>query len=155
MGHVLRGEVKLEGHAEIGRHSSKKAAADYPNDEIWLAVKLDGRSDNTWISTKAALPEAVAQHGNVAAVRAVFCGGEGAAGNNGSAEHREIIRGDVHALHLLRMVAAGDIEPGPAEIIGRNLLKDAGLLTPDVELRYVRPGERSLRAGVPQLHQRL
>ena len=88
-------------------------------------------------------------------MRTVFRCGEGAPGNNRRPKHRKVVRGDVHPLHLFGMVAAGDVHPGAAKVIGRNLPKNTGLLMPDVELRNVRARKRSLRADIPQLYQLL
>ena len=53
----------------------------------------------------------------------------------GAPNRRKVFRGNMDAQHLLRMVATREIHPGAAQIVGRDLLKDAGLLMPDVELR--------------------
>ena len=67
----------------------------------------------------------------MAAIGAVFVGGKGAPqGNDGRAEHREVLRRDVNALHLLRMIAARDVQSGAAEIERGDLLENARLLTP-------------------------
>ena len=94
-------------------------------------------------AAEAALPQTVTQHRNMTAMWAVFRCGEGASGNDRSAEQREVSRGDMDALHLFRMVAASDIQSGTAEIVRRDLLENARLLMPDIELRDVRARKRS------------
>ena len=115
-----------------------------PTTRYGCAIKLDSSANDVGIAAVAALPQTVAQHRDMAAVRAVFRGSECAPGNNWSAEHCEVIRRNVNALHLLRMVATGDIESRAAEVIRRDLLKNARLLTPDIEFGYVGAGKRSL-----------
>jgi hypothetical protein len=52
-------------------------------------------------------------------------------------------------------VAAGELSPGSAKIVTSDLLEDAGLLMPDVELGHIRHGKRPMRTGVHQLYERL
>src|SRR6202012_4906654 len=74
---------------------------------------------------------------------------------NRSTEHGEIIRSDMNALHLLRMITASEIHPSSAKVIGCDLLEDARLLMPDIKLRNIRAWKASLWGDVHQLHQRL
>ena len=59
--------------------------------------------------------------------------GEGAAQDDGRAEESEVGFADVDAVDLLGVVA-GEVEAGTAEVVGRDVLKDAGLRLPVVEV---------------------
>ena len=83
---------------------------------------------------------------------AVFGGGESPAGDYGRAKNRKIIRGYMDALHLLGLIVAGEVQSGAAAVVRRDLVKDARLLPPDIELGHVRAGEGTLIAGVHQMH---
>jgi hypothetical protein len=155
MSHVLRIQIELERHPEIGWRVRDEFSTDDPDDEIRLAIELDGRSHRGRVRAEAVFPQAVAENCETAAVRAVFRSGEGAAGNHRGAEHGEVVCGNMNGLHLLRMIAAGDVHAGAAEVVGGDLLEDTRLLTPESELRNVCAGKRPVRAGVHQLHQRL
>ena len=74
------------------------------------------------IATKFALPQAVADDDDVAAVGGVFLGREGAAEDDGRAEEAKYRSVDVDAVDLLRVIA-GDIEAGAAEVVGGDVLK--------------------------------
>ncbi len=76
----------------------------------------------------------------MAAVGRVFLRREGAAQHDGRAEEAEVGFGDVDAVDLLG-TSAGEIEAGTPEVVGGNVLKDAGLCSPGVEVdRGGRPG---------------
>ncbi len=113
---------------------------------------MDIGADDIGISPEAAFPQAIAENDHLAAMRAVLGRGKGTAGHDRRSQHAEIVSADVDALHLLGIGAAGEVEPGAALVVGRDKLKNAGLLFPDVEFGDVGAGERSLRAGVHQLH---
>ena len=51
------------------------------------------------------------------------------------------------------MVASGDVESGSAKIVGCDLLEDAGLLTPEIELWVCWLPERSLAGWFDQRDQ--
>ena len=150
VGHVLRCEVELEGNPEVGGGIGDEAGSDDADDGVGCAVELDCRSDDVGVGGVAGLPEVVAEDGDVAAVGAVFGLGEGAAGGEGRAEHGEVVGGDVGAFDLLGVVAAGDVDAGAAEVVGCDLLEDAGLLMPDVEFGDVGAGEVALGRVVAQ-----
>ena len=84
---------------------------------------------------------------------AVLGRGEGASCQDWRAKETKIVGGYVDALHLLGIGPASEVEPGAALVVARDILENAGLLTPDVELRHVGAGECSLRPGIHQLHQ--
>ena len=72
--HILRSQIELEWYPEINRRVGSKSAANDTDDKIRLPIKLDGRSNNIRIGSVASLPETVAQHRYMSAVRAVFGG---------------------------------------------------------------------------------
>ncbi len=61
------------------------------------------------------------------------CGGEGAAEHDGRAEEPEVGFGDVDAVDLLGN-GAGEVEAGTAEVVRGDILKDAGLGSPGIEV---------------------
>ena len=63
------------------------------------------------IAAELALPEAVAEHDDFAAVGRVLLRGEGAAQHDRRAEEAEVALGDVDAVDLLGAVA-GEVEAG-------------------------------------------
>src|SRR2546425_1166034 len=91
MHHVLRVQIELERHPKIDRCIGYKSSSNHTDDEIWLAIELNSRSNYKRIGAVAALPEAIAQHGDVTAIGAIFCRGEGASSNNRRAEHRKVV----------------------------------------------------------------
>ena len=118
-----------------------KSAADYAYDLIGLSVELNVVADDVAISAEPALPQTVTQHNHVAAVGTVFRRGESAARDHGRAENRKIIRGYMHALHLLGLIVAGQVQSGAAAVVRRNLLKNSRLLPPDLNLGTFAPGK--------------
>jgi len=72
------------------------------------------------------------------AVWDIFIGGKCTANGYRRSEEAEIIFGDVNALDLLWIGAARQIETWAAEVIGGDILEDRGLLSPDIELGYLR-----------------
>jgi hypothetical protein len=67
----------------------------------------------------------------VAAVGSIFLGGEGAAEDDGRAEEAKVRFRNVDAVDLLRN-DAGEVEARTTEIVGSDILKDAGLGSPYV-----------------------
>ena len=119
-----------------------------------MAIELDGRADDSPVAPIALLPQPVAEHNHTAAVRAILGGSEGAAGDDRRAKQSEVIPCDMDGLHLLRMIASGQVDAGGAKVIRGDLLKEAGLLAPQRELGNARPRERSSVRIQDQLHQR-
>src|SRR5581483_5721570 len=99
-----------------------------------LVVQLDGRAEDFAVSAEAPLPQSVTQHGEAAAVWAIFRRIESTSGNDGRAEQREVFAGDMHAAHLLGMIASGKVHSGSGPIVRGHLPEDRGLLFPDAEL---------------------
>ena len=92
-----------------------------------------GGADDVGIAAEFALPEAVADDDDVAAVGGVFLRREGAAEHDGRAEEAEVGFGDVDAVDLLGD-GAGEVEAGTAEVVRGDVLKDAGLRSPGIEV---------------------
>src|SRR5579864_3717116 len=155
IGHVLRREIELIRQPEIPALLGNEAASDYAHHLIALAVKLDISADDVLITAEAALPQSVAEDNHMAAMRAILGGGEGAAREDGCAQQAKIIAGHMDALHLLRLPAAGEVESGTSLVVSGDILENAGLLMPDIELGHAGAPKRSLRPGFHQLHQRL
>ena len=63
----------------------------------------------------------------------IFLRGEGAAEDDGRAEEAEVGFGNVDAVDLLGN-GAGEVEAGTTEVVGGDVLKDAGLGFPGVEV---------------------
>ena len=157
MGHVLRGEIKLEGKPEITWRFSHEPFSDDSDNEVGHAIDLDRPANDVGLPSETRLPQAVAKHDDASAVRTVFGGGESAPSDYRRAEHGEEVASNVNGLHLKRMIAAGEVESRAAEVEGRHFVEDAGLLMPDIERGHVRAGLgiRGSRVSVHQLHQRL
>ncbi len=132
--HFPRIQIELKWYPQIGGRVGDEVTADDADNQPGLAIELDGGADDFGVASKAPLPQTVAQHGNVTAIRAIFRCGEGASGNDRSAEQCEVSRGDMGAEQLLRMVSTSEVHSGSAQIVGSHLLEDAGLLLPDVVL---------------------
>ena len=69
----------------------------------------------------------------MAAVGGIFLGREGAAQHDGRAEEAEVGFRDVDAVNLLGD-GAGEVEAGTAEVVGGDILNDAGLGSPGIEV---------------------
>ena len=100
VGHILRIEIELEGHPKICRCIGDEVVANDADYQIRLAVDLDRPADDIGLPTEAALPQAVTQHDDAAAVGTVFCSGEGTSGDYRCTEHRKVICGYMDALYL-------------------------------------------------------
>ena len=125
--------VDLEGQPDVGFGVGDEGLAEDSDDGVWLVAEREGAADDVGIASEFALPEAVADDDDFAAVGRVFLRGEGAAQHDGRAKEAEVGFADVDAVDLLGMVA-GEVEAGAAEVVGGDVLKDAGLLPPVVEL---------------------
>ena len=155
VGLVRRSELKLKGQPEISGIIRNELAADYAYDLIRLSVELNISADDRAICAESPVPQTVTQYHHVSAMGAIFRGGKSPARDHGRAQNRKIIRADMHALHLLGPIVAGEVQSGAAAVVRRNLVKDSCLLPPDVELGHVRARERTLIAGVHQMDKRL
>ena len=125
--------IDLEGNPEIGLGIGDEGFSEHADDGVGLVAERDGGADDVGIAAELALPEAVADHDDVAAVRGVFLRREGAAEHDGRAEEAEVGFGDVDTVDLLGN-GAGEIEAGTTEVVGGDVLKDAGLRSPVVEV---------------------
>src|SRR3954454_547886 len=141
VGLVRRSELKLKGQPEVSGIIRNELAADYAYDLIRLSVELNISADDRAICAKSPVPQTVTQYHHISAMGAIFRGGKSPARDHGRAQNRKIIRADMHALHLLGPIVAGQVQSGAAAVVSRNLVKDASLLPPDIELGHVRAGE--------------
>ena len=126
--------LKLEGQPDLGFGIGRKFAAKNAHDRVPLIAERQGLADDIRIAAEPALPQRVAQHHNFAAVLGVFLRSEGAAQHHGCAKDAEIALGDVNAVDQLGALA-GDVEPRPCKVVGRNVFEDSGLALVDLELR--------------------
>src|ERR1700722_17611833 len=94
---------------------------------------------------KCAVPESVAEDREVAGVRTVLGGSEGAALCDGKAEEMEIIGRNLRDLDLLRRVDPGEVHG--AEAISGDVLKEGGLIAPEIEAGRGASDGRSVGAG--------
>src|SRR6266850_2394095 len=67
-------------------------------------------ADQSWVRSKPAPPESMAEHYHVVAARLVFLGKENTAQLGLDAQHGEETRGDRGSFHALRQAAGGDIK---------------------------------------------
>ena len=106
------------------------------DDGVGLIAQRERLAHDRRIAAEPALPQAVAQHHDLAAVGRVLLRGEGAAQDHRSAEEAEVALGDVDAVELLRMVA-GEVVAGAGHVVGGHFLEDAGLPLVGVKLGNV------------------
>ena len=125
--------IDLEGNPDVGFGIGDEGFSQDTDDGVGLVAEGDAGADDVGVAAELALPEAVADDHDVAAVGRIFLGGEGAAEDDGRAEEAEVGFGDVDAVDLLGN-GAGEVEAGTAEIVGGDILKDAGLGFPGVEV---------------------
>ena len=125
--------IELEGQPDVGFGVGEEVLSQDADDGVGLVAQGERLADDVGIAAEFALPQAVAQHHDFAAVGRVFLRGEGAAQHDRRAEEAEVALGDVDAVDLLGTVA-GEVEAGAGEVVGGYFLEDAGLLLPDVEL---------------------
>ena len=124
--------IELEGEPDVGGWVVLEVRAEDADDRVGIATEGEGGSYDFWIAAELAFPEAVAEDDDAAAVGEIFFLGEGATELDACTEELEVVAGDVNTVDLFGH-GAGEIEAGAAEVITGDVLKDAGLLLPDVE----------------------
>src|SRR5581483_591418 len=120
---------------------------------VGLAVHWNRGADNSWIASVTLFPQSVAEYRHAPAVGTIFRGSEGAAGDGRGTEECEVVSRDMHRLRLLRMIAPGQVDAHRPEVVGGDLLKNAGLPLPPRELRNAGAGKRRVIHREDQLHQ--
>ena len=146
--------LDLEGNPDVGLGIGEEGFSQDTDDGVGLIAEGDAGADDVGVAAELALPEAVADDHDVAAVGGIFLGGEGAAEDDGRAEEPEVRFGNVDAVDLLGN-GAGEVEAGTTEIVGSDILKDAGLGFPVVEVHRRAHGAVALGKGVHELHHAL
>ena len=125
--------IDLEGEPEVGNGIGDEGFSDDAEDGVGLVAERERGADNVGVAAELALPEAVADDDEVAAVGGILLRREGAAEDDGRAEEAEVGFRDVDAVDLLRD-GAGEVEAGTAEVVGGDVLEDFGLFAPEIEL---------------------
>ena len=143
--------VDLEGEPDVGGRVELEGRTDDANDGVWLIAERKRGADDVGIAAELALPEPVADDDHVAGGGGVFLGREGAAEDDGRAEEAEIRFGDVNAVDLFRDLA-GEIKVGTTEVVGGDVLENAGLSAPVVEFGGGRAGPVAVGSDVHHLH---
>ena len=146
--------IDLEGDPDVGLRIGDERFSQDTDDGVGLVAEGDAGTGDVGVAAELALPEAVADDHDVAAVGSLFLGGEGAAEDDGRAEEAEVGFGNVDAVDLLGN-DAGEVEARATEIVGGDVLKDAGLGFPDVVVNRRAAGAVALRKGVHELHDAL
>ena len=93
--------VDLEGQPDVGFRIGDEGLAEDSDDGVGLVAERERGADDVGIASEFALPEAVADDHDFAAVGRIFLRGEGAAQHDGRAEEAEIGFADVDAVDLL------------------------------------------------------
>ncbi len=137
--------VDLEGNPDIGFGIGKEGFSEDPDDGAGLVAERDAGAHNVGIAAELTLPESVANHDDMAAVRGVFLRCEGAAKLDWRAKEPEIGFGDVEAVDLLGN-DAGKVEARTAKVVSGDVLKDAGLSSPGIEVD--RRGRIAVAVGI-------
>ena len=118
--------IGLQRNEDLGGRIRSEPAIEHADHRVRLGVEDDGAPRNCLIAAKARGPHGMSEDRHVRASRAVFIGGERAAQRGRSAEHAEVIGADVDAAHLLRPIAAAQIEAGTGKIVGGNRVEGSG-----------------------------
>jgi len=103
------------------------------DDQVWLACRDDVGADDFRVSAKAAFPEGITEDDDVATMGAVLGGRKGASSQDWRAKETKI----VHVTWMPCTCSGSlprEVESGTALVVARNILENAGLLVPDVEL---------------------
>ena len=104
--------VDLEGEPDVGFGIGDEGFSEDADDGVGLVAEREGGADDVGVAAEFALPEAVADDDDFAAVRGVFLRREGAAEHDGRAEEAEIGFGDVDAVNLFG-TSPVRLKPGP------------------------------------------
>ncbi len=142
--------LDLEGNPDIGLGIGYEGFSEDTDDGVGLVAERDGGADDVGIAAELALPESVTDDNDVAAVRGVFLRCEGAAEHDGCAKEAEVGFGGVDTVDLLGY-EAGEIEAGTAEVVRGDVLKDAGLGSPGIEVDRGGHTAVAVRKGVHEL----
>ena len=142
--------IDLEGEPDVRDGIGLKGLAEDAEDGVRLIAEGERGADDFGIAAEFTLPESVTDNDNVTAVGGIFLGREGAAEHDGRAKEAEVRLGGVDTVDLLGN-GAGEIEAGTAEVVGGDVLKDAGLGTPVVEFGGRRAGPVTVRGDVHEL----
>ena len=135
-GVVGTGGVDLERQPSVGWRVKlgRESGTGDSHDSIGHGAERDGFAGHLRVARKAALPQYVAEDGYVGDVGPIFAGSEGAADRDGRAEQAEIIGRDANSVDLFRICAAGEVEAGPAILVGGDIPEGGGLAAQHVEL---------------------
>ena len=129
---IRGGRIELKRHPEVdgARRFGFHVGAGDADDDVRTAVEGNGLAEHRRAG-KCALPESVAEDGEVARMGPVLVGGKTTALGDGDAEEPEIISGNLRHLHLLRRVDCGEVHGAVA--VSGNILKQGGLFAPEVK----------------------
>ncbi len=142
--------IDLKRQPDVGFGIGDVGFSDDAEDGIGLVAEGERGADDIRIAAELALPEAVADDDNFAAVGGIFLGREGAAKHDGGVEETKVGFGDVDAVDLLRD-CAGEIKSGTAEVVGGDVLKDTRLFSPEIEFGGGSAGPVAIRRDVHHL----
>src|SRR5579859_5612674 len=125
--------IDLEWHPEVRFGIGVELTAQNADHSVWLIAELNAGADDVLIAAEFPLPQAIAEDDNVTAVGRVLLRREGTAQHDRRSEEAEVCLTRVNPMHLLGN-SAGEIEPWSAEVVRSNVLEDAGLSAPVIEL---------------------
>ena len=108
--------IKLKWEPDIGFGIGEEFFSEDADNGVRLIAKSERLAYGAGIAAELALPQSVAQHHDLAAVRCVLLRSEGAAQNDRSAEDAKVALGHMSAMDLLRPVS-GDVEARAGPIV--------------------------------------
>ena len=125
--------IDLEGQPDVGHGIGAELLADDAEDRVRLIAERKRGADDVGIAAELTLPEAVADHDHVSAVGRIFLRREGAAEDHRCSEEAEVRFAHVNAVDLFGHFA-GEVKAWTAEVVRGDILQNAGLRAPVVEL---------------------
>ncbi len=102
---ALAGSCRPQRSEEIRSARNDRFAGKHPDDSVRLALQMDGFPDDSRVGMEGRLPQGVAEHHCLRAIRMVFCLGEGAAEIQWNPEHLEVARRNAALMHVADSIA--------------------------------------------------
>src|SRR5438094_753142 len=132
---VGAGRIGLQGNPDIGGRIGMERLGQHPDQRVRLTVQGDWPADEVGITAPPPLPQPMADHRKFRRAWPVFFGGKGPTHGRRRAKDLEKSRRDMNAFHLLRDVAATNVDAGAREIVSRDRREDLVIVLPYHELR--------------------
>ncbi len=143
--------LKLERNPDLRLRIGREISPQHADDRVRFTAQRKRLPNHFRIPAKPPLPQAVAQHHHVPAVRRILLLRESAAQHHRRAKHAEVALRYVNSVDQLRPVSR-DVEPRSRKIVRRHVLEDRSLPLPLLELRNRRARPAPLRSRQEDLH---